>query len=467
MRGYLLAVLTALAGVAWGQQFSLQDSGGKTYGPFELKEGSHVKVGKADLTVSNVKTAEDAVLDKLNKIRLPAVEFQDASLEEVVNSLRKVSVEADPEKKGVNLVLDLSGRGMLPPEEYVSVSKDEISTNVLVKVSFDGKDITLQEALKAVALLAEIKYMVTGNLVVLCPINAPESPIVVRTYDVLNSFVEITERTIDEVDPDPRTSNHARWDLKQLFGEMGVKWPIGSYIKHVPSIGKLTVANTETNLVIFESKLACLNVTPCEIQIEVNFVAFEKADVARLGPGGISQDALLGLWTNGHAELIASPCVITKAGQEATAKGVTECVYPTEFEVEPLITGEGEDARVVGGIAEPGSFETREVGVIIAVMAEVSSEGQMINLTMTPEVVFDPIWHNYGSTYTDTKGKERRMNMEYPFFHTHTVTTQAALFNGATLLIGGGIPLKDGRKLMFTFVTARLVDPHGKPVLRR
>jgi general secretion pathway protein D len=196
----------------------------------------------------------------------------------------------------------------------------------------------------------------------------------------------------------------------------------------------------------------------------------------------------------GNADLLSAPRVTAKAGQEATIKVVTEYIYPTEFNVEPITAGADANARIVGGIVEPGAFETREVGVLLSVVPDVSPEGQIINLTITPEVVSEPIWHQYGSTYVDSDGNTQQLNMEQPFFHTRTVTTQIAIYNGATVVMGGminelrtdvddkipflgDIPLlgrlfqsryeQSEKRNLLIFVTARLVDPAGRPIMRK
>jgi len=194
----------------------------------------------------------------------------------------------------------------------------------------------------------------------------------------------------------------------------------------------------------------------------------------------------------GDADLLSAPKVTTQSGQEATIKVVTEYIYPTEFTVTP-ITGSTPNGGtyIIGGVVEPGGFETREVGVILKVQPEVSAEG-MITLTMSPEVVTDPDWKEYGTTYTDQQGNTEVLSMQQPFFHTRAVTTSISIYNGATVVMGGlideirsttddkipflgDLPLvgrlfrskidaSDKRNLLI-FVTARLVDPAGRPVL--
>jgi general secretion pathway protein D len=194
----------------------------------------------------------------------------------------------------------------------------------------------------------------------------------------------------------------------------------------------------------------------------------------------------------GNTDLLSAPKVTTKSGQQATIKVVTEYIYPTDFEVTPITATSGGGAgaaSIVGGIVQPGGFQTREVGVLLEVLPEVSTEGQLINLTLTPQVVGDPEWRNYGSTYTDQDGNIQQLPMEQPFFKVRTVTTSLSIYNGATVVLGGmitehrndvddkipffgDIPVlgrlfrskynHSSKRNLLIFVTARLVDPAGR-----
>jgi len=213
-------------------------------------------------------------------------------------------------------------------------------------------------------------------------------------------------------------------------------------------------------------------------------------------------------------DLLSAPKVVTKSGQEAIMKVVTEYIYPTEFKVQEI------DASSGGGVSgsstvvavpfmvEPQNFKTRDVGVILQVVPEVSAEGQMINLMLKPRVVSEPVWKNYGSkipqatvrsvwdTVTGTFMPKQDVEyvdlpMEQPFFHVRSVETALSVYNGATVVMGGLIT--EDRKTMedkipflgdlpyigrlfrsrseqsvkrnlLVFVTARLVDPAGRVV---
>jgi len=214
-------------------------------------------------------------------------------------------------------------------------------------------------------------------------------------------------------------------------------------------------------------------------------------------------------------DLLSAPKVVTKSGQEAVMKVVTEYIYPTEYEVQ--ISQQSQTSSISAGsssgdpiaIVEPQNFKTCEVGVILQVVPEVSAEGQMINLLLNPRVVSEPVWKNYGTKLPRTVRKRVwddvlelffydvaeteyiDLPMEQPFFHVRSVQTQLSVYNGATVVMGGLIT--EDRKTMedkipflgdlpflgrlfrsrseqsvkrnlLVFVTARLVDPAGRVV---
>ena len=202
------------------------------------------------------------------------------------------------------------------------------------------------------------------------------------------------------------------------------------------------------------------------------FVSFDCTNIARMAAAGkgFNTAALTALWTNGFGELLTTPMVVTKAGQEAVVKGVTEIIYPTTFTclgAEQTNAPNPAVAGVASGAVEPGGFQTRETGTILQVVPEVSAEGQMINLTLNPQFVEDPVWENYGPAGRDASGKERAAQMRQPFFHVYSTSTSVSLAPGRRILIGGGMPSRDGKRAVYLFATATMIDIQGEPIKTR
>lgn len=542
-----------------------------------------------------------AILEKMENIRIPEVDFRQANIRDVVNFLFQQSAEFDPEpdpdrRRGVNIILNLDAdqagpAPTAPADPFAPAAAAATGAASETLVTFSARDITLKEALDIVVDIAGLKYLIRGNVVMVMPRDAAVGEIVHRMYDVLPSAIlrlqELSSAVVgggqaggrrggagDFLSLDPTGSTGGEdVDLKTFFQEMGVEWPARSSIKFVRGLGKLVVANTLENLTVFEKVLSILNVVPYQIEIEARFIEVAQTDVdslglewlltdnwqiaqkrgsgdqplasrqriqmnANAGQGGftagnrfLSDAGLQGpsgvrivdeiasfssvltnpeltmvlhaLQQRGHTDLLSAPKVTTQSGQQAVIKVVTEYIYPTEFETSGIggDTGGGavgaQGGAVVGAVVTPRDFTTREVGVILEVLPEVSPEGQMINLTLSPEVVSEPTWRNYGSTYTsfDPNGNPvtQTLNMEQPFFHTRKLQTNLLIYNGATVVMGGmitevrtkvddKIPLlgdipilgrlfrsqyeSSEKRNLLIFVTARLVDPAGRPLDR-
>jgi len=206
---------------------------------------------------------------------------------------------------------------------------------------------------------------------------------------------------------------------------------------------------------------------------------------------------------------------------------VTEYIYPQDYDVTVQSTGttSGSNGSSSGGgsilaMVEPQNFTMREVGVILDVTPEVTSEGQMINLELKPQVVSEPTWHDYGMKvpiqqsapafsvtagttdalanfikqfYQSQSDAQQYYNvpMEQPFFKVRSIDTKLSIYNGATVVMGGLITEErksmddkvpflgdipyigrlfrsrsewSSKRNLLLFVTARLVDPRGRQV---
>jgi type II secretory pathway component GspD/PulD (secretin) len=284
--------------------------------------------------------------------------------------------------------------------------------------------------------------------------GAPPNALSTRYYPVLPNLIERTTAVVRDMGLAVPQKPDAGEELKKMFAGLGVPWPEGASIAYLAVIGKLVVINTPENLAIFEQVLAELGVTPRQIQIEAQFVAYDLTNIAKVvAMNGINTASLTALWTNGFGELLMSPVVVTKAGQEAVAKGVTENIYPTRFTLTGL-----DPTNEMNNF--PSDFQTREVGIILQVVPEISPDGQMINLTLNPQIVEDPVWEDYGCTIREGQ-KDLHMPMKQPFFHVNSVSTSISIYNGQRVLVGGGMPSRDRKRVVYLFVSAKLVDPAG------
>ncbi len=194
-------------------------------------------------------------------------------------------------------------------------------------------------------------------------------------------------------------------------------------------------------------------------------------------------------------DLLSAPKIVTKSGENAVIKIVTEYIYPQDYDVQLQSSSSsgyssGSQSAVLA-IVEPQNFTMREVGVILDVTPTYSeANGGTIDLELKPQVVDEPTWKNYGmripftgnsnmgdltlgelvppfgnaepadtslkesiiaqywnavaQMYSTILGGNNNNNityyeapMEQPFFHVRSIDSKVSITPGATVVMGG------------------------------
>ena len=227
-------------------------------------------------------------------------------------------------------------------------------------------------------------------------------------------------------------------------------------------------------------------------------------------------------------DLMSAPKVTTKSGSKATVKIVRDFPYPESFEPpevpESSAGGGGNNNNGGGGgaregivvtssiitPANPPDFTNRELGVTLEVEPVVGADNYTIDLYLSPRVVNFDGFVNYGSpvigprynplsilvgnpsgieTYEITPN-----TMNQPIFSVRSVDTNVTVWDGQTVALGGliredvqkvqdkvpllgDIPLAGRlfrsnvdqtiKKNLIIFVTARLMDAQGQPLIQQ
>ena len=655
----------------------------------QLNEASSETV-KAQTGDDPERTVAQDIERRMKEMRLPTISFKPpATIIDAVDWFRSASKDYDRpdipvEKRGFNFVLktpqgaikqaaaaqgddegfssDDSGEGAGP-----SNGLDPIPT-------ITASDITFHEALKLVCDSVDYKFIVRGPIVMVMQKDMSTAEILSRKYNVPESFMERVTNASDEMKQmggfgssgakkQDESEESPDRDWKAFFEEMGVKWPEGSSIKHIKSLGKLYVRNTRENLAEFDKVLEELGGQPQLIEIEARFVEAEQHDLNSVGSewilnsdysltdvkglgkalglksgtwgtdsgsrtvstenkttttssgsksstlianketstitqnrtipsssngstwisnpngqrniginafGGTSDqqngnrylsttsnhisgesqstndqfmrvNAFLGeadlsmilhmLSQRSDTDLLSAPKVVTKSGENAVIKVVTEYIYPTDYDVQlqssqssSSSSGSGSGSSAILAVVEPQNFTMREVGVILDVTPTYSeANGGTIDLELKPQVVDEPTWQNYGmkipctgnppsfipslawlsgsalETMQDsvatlvkqnTTIAERYVNagiesmnpstityydapMNQPFFHVRSIDSKVSITPGATVVMGGLIT--EQRKAMDDKIpflgdlpyVGRLFRSHAEQTIKR
>ncbi|MEM7392477.1 MAG: hypothetical protein AAF492_09010, partial [Verrucomicrobiota bacterium] len=563
----------------------------------------------------DLKTPAMILEEKMEKIVIPSIEFRSVNIQDVVKFLVDASIAGDPEKSGVNIILNLrdnspaapSGGGnrggggddLFAPDDSDPFSFDDDGGFDLDPLDTGGgadadaggggganraitlslRRVSLLDAIRYITEVANLKYRIENNAVIITPPGAAVGRIITRIYPVQPSLIEkqinSAEFDVDAADDefvaiggrDTDIAGPSTGQVRELFTGFGVSFPEGTSISYNAAIASLIVANTPENLEVFERILAKINVVPNQVEIEARFVEIGQTDLTEMGlewiftddveiaerkglgpaatkpriiahedPDGITKglryfslgtSGLLrqsqgeveappfvgnilrvsGILTNpelsvvlhalnqkGNVDVLSAPRVTTRTGLNAIIEVVEEIIYPSEFEtnvqsfdsVVTDIDGDLRNVRTRAVVVTPGSFETREVGVILNVTPTVGPDGYTIELTMSPEVAELVDWIQYGSVFGD-----QVINIPQPIFSSRNVTTSIVIWDGQTVVMGGliserfqkmddrvpilgDIPFfgrlfqskgsESQKRNLLIFVTARVVDPAGNPI---
>ena len=276
----------------------------------QLKDTSAETV-KAQVGEDPERTLEQDIERRMKEMRLPTISFKPpATIIDAVDFFRGASKDYDRpdipiEKRGFNFVLKTPA-GAIKSQAAAEEQSDDFSSNDSADdatasnglppiPTITASDITFYEALKLVCDSVDYKFVIRGSVVMVMQKDMSTAEILPRKYNVPEAFIERVSSASEEMktmggfgsgnsakkNDDGEESQERDW--KAFFEEMGVKWPEGSSIKHIKSLGKLYVRNTRENLAEFEKVLDELGGQPQLIEIETRFVEVSQEDLNSLG----------------------------------------------------------------------------------------------------------------------------------------------------------------------------------------
>jgi Flp pilus assembly secretin CpaC len=451
-------------------QFTLRDSQGRISGPFVCNGlgMGEVSIGAATATFTRVEREEQLVERKLRQTVIPELNFRHASIQDVIATLQKASVTNDPQKRGVSFVLAPPQGELDTPLATPDPFAEEDRKG---GITFSAKFVSLWDAVKIITEISYCKFRLRGHAVMITPgFPGCIEDFEVRSYKVpcldVARFNECGRRiaagtgdaTTNSVENRGLPLGPQDLGIKACLENLGVPWPEGTHVRCLPAIGLLRIGHFPWHFAAIEKALVSGALEPLQVKMDVQFVAFDRTNIARLVAAGAPLDtaALAALWTNGCGELIAAPTVVTGPGQEAVVLGDTEVLYPTSF-APAAIVPVGSQRPVV-----PGHFSLREAGVILQVVPELSADNRLIQATFSPQVVEESKWEDLGPATKDAAGKAGPSQIQQPYFHVFSTSTSVSLASGKRVMIGGGMPSRDGRRLVYVFVTATIVNLRGE-----
>ena len=333
--------------------------------------------------------------------------------------------------------------------------------------------------------------------------------------DIEEKFVEITQNNLKELSFDVAVGQFNLPGLGKLFGSGGTtgnQAPLNkSNFPFVdPTSGSIIGGNPITGGNRTGSGLGGAISSNAIDSLLYPSASSATAAPAVFGVAGVFTDpqfqvVMRALNQKKGVDLLSSPRVTCKSGQEAEIEIVREFKYPTEY-TPPTIstTGSGAASLITATPTTPSAFEVKPTGVRLHVQPTVGADGSTIDLQLEPQVVeFEgfinygtPIYGVSGDTSTILSGQLARGMItdnviNQPIFSTRKVRTSVSVWDGQTVTLGGlmredvqkvedkvpffgDIPLvgrlfrssvdQHQKRNLMIFVTARLINPAGDPI---
>jgi len=177
-------------------------------------------------------SGREQIRRKLDDIVIPKIDFQEATVAEALEFLKKRSealdtTESDPSRKGVNVVLKL----------------DPDSPEAKARITLALTDIPLRAAIDYVSKAASLKTKIEPYAVAVVPMSESTDVLVTKEYKVPADF--ITQLPVKQ---DGSPSIVQRASAKEFLEASGVPFPQGASAYYLTSSKKLIIRNTQANL---------------------------------------------------------------------------------------------------------------------------------------------------------------------------------------------------------------------------
>lgn len=216
---------------------------------------------------------------KLEEIRIPRIDFRDATVREAIDFIRQRSVEldtaeSDPARRGINVVLKLDP----------TLAGAEQSTRITLQLN----DVPLGTALGYVATAANLKTKVEPWAVAIVPLNEPTDVLITKEYRVPPGFISNMPAPAQDTggfggfgQADPTV---ARSGAREFLENQGITFPPGASANFLASSSKLIVRNTQPNLDLIDQLVDLGSATvESQVEIEAKFVEISQTNLKELG----------------------------------------------------------------------------------------------------------------------------------------------------------------------------------------
>lgn len=252
------------------------------------------------------------IYQKLNSIILPEVLYDGVPLAEVVKHLSEEARKLDPEKHGINFIInsqiDLPEPGQASnvvelangkPSSPLAAAEPVDLKKVLIRITPPLHNIRLADVIDVVSKTADkpLSYSVEDYAVVFTQRSAAPTELFTRTFKVTpTTFME----NFREFQNDASVFTNFTEAVRMVFRKAGVDFPVHLVEPGAPSIeasplpsGKALLGNPSTGIIfvrasleeldVIEKAIQVLNSAPPQVRLEVKMVELSDSDAKALG----------------------------------------------------------------------------------------------------------------------------------------------------------------------------------------
>jgi len=281
--------------------------------PVAIDAGSLVDI-PTDTITGDIRRNEE----KLKNIIIPSIEFSDTPLKDALEFLQQRSVELDvtepdPARKGINIVLDVGmmgggGGGAAAPapteggEGFGFAGGGGAGMDMGgggvgdTRINLRLSNVPLAEALRYTTSLAQLKYKVEPQAVLVVPLSTPDADLFTNSYVVPPTFQSMGDGggaggapAVADPFADPPAAGGGgitgrRRGAKEILEAAGITFGTGASAIYNPATSQLIVRNTAEQMELVEAYIDSIR-TGVEKQIYITsrFVEIAQEDNEELG----------------------------------------------------------------------------------------------------------------------------------------------------------------------------------------
>ncbi|PYM11275.1 MAG: hypothetical protein DME18_14415 [Verrucomicrobia bacterium] len=455
-----------------------------------------------------------AIQNKLNRIVLNEAFFDGVALPQVLNSLSEEAAKRDPDKEGINFLINptvSAADAVIDPTSGQPItlpSPEPLDMNsVIVRINPALKNIRLVDLLEVITKVADkpIRYSVEQYAVIFSKKTPEAAPLETRTFRVdPNTFRQALQSVgLSPLDITGVTRTNLTQTIQDtvrlFFTAAGINVLPPNAIFFNDRTGVLLVRATAQELDAVQKAIETLNVAPRQILIEAKFMEMPTDAARKLGLDLPPPDATTNTWTRvlsaaqmqtflrsalqqTGADILSAPKVTTLSGRQTQI---------TAVEIKTIVDGIQPPALTPPGIQHTNDvaaqvYRTSQVpvGPTLDLVPYVAADGYTIHLSAMPQVTeflrYDTTIERTTRRRVWVDGEEREAVVPLPIFRTREMAASADVYDGQTLVLGkpmvtvvsqqhdgqstaNAIPEAAGKRLL-VFITPTLIDPAGNPI---